>query len=238
MTVDVLVIGAHPDDADLGVGGLLCKLSDAGYRTAILDLTEGELSSRGTVAERREEAKEAAARLGVGIRRNARIPDGGVVNETEQRLALIHLLRELRPTILIAPQRPDRHPDHEAAHDLVRDAHFFSGVHGIDTGQPPHRARALYGYRAYLDTDDQPSHVVDVSDVFDRKLDALRAFRSQFHNPDYTGPETLIASPRFWDDITTRASYWGHRIGVRYGEPLYGTMPVAMHLPPELEERL
>ncbi len=236
MNVDVLAIGAHPDDVDLGVGGLLCKLSDAGKRTAILDLSEGELGSRGTVAERNEEAGEAARLLGVSTRRNAQLPDGGLSNNTEQRLAIIRVIRELRPTVVFGPMRPDRHPDHEAAHDLIKDAHFFSGVHGLDTGQAPHRAQALYGYSAYQDGDCTPTHVVDISGVFERKIEALRAFRSQFHNPDYDGPETHVASPQFWEAITTRAAYWGNKIGVRYGEALYGTLPIAMDLPPELEE--
>lgn len=236
MTVDVLAIGAHPDDADLGVGGLLCKLANAGRRTAILDLTEGELGSRGTVAERHQEAGEAARQLGVAVRRNAQLPDGGLCDNEEQRLAVIRAIRELRPKVLLAPLRPDRHPDHEAAHDLVRSAHFFAGVHGIDTGHTPHRADAVYAYRAYMEGDQLPTHVVDISNEFDQKRAGLRAFRSQFHNPDYQGPDTLIASEQFWEAIETRAAFWGHKIGVRYGEPLYGTLPIAMHLPPELED--
>lgn len=236
MSVDLLVIGPHPDDADLGAGGLLCKLADAGRKTAILDLTEGELGSRGTVRERREEAQESARRLNVTIRKNACLPDGGLANTLEQRLIVVRHIRALCPRVIIGPRRPDRHPDHEGAHDLVQAAHFFSGVHGVDTGQPPHRAQALYGYHPYDDRDGLPTHVVDISEVFERKLEALAAFRSQFYNPDYDAPQTLVASSAFWDAIRTRAAYWGNRIGVRYGEPLYGTLPIAMHLPPELEE--
>lgn len=236
MSVDVLVVGAHPDDADLGLGGLLCKLSQAGKTTAILDLTEGELSSRGTVAERQVEAAESARILGLSSRLNAQLPDGGIANTPEQRRVVVEYIRQLRPRILIGPRRPDRHPDHEAAHDLVKDAHFFSGVHGLKTDSPAWRAHALYGYTAYFEGADTPTHVVDISTVFEQKLEALRAFRSQFHNVDYDGPETLVASSQFWDAITARAAYWGNTIGVRYGEPLYGTLPLAMNLPPELEE--
>lgn len=236
MTVDVLAIGAHPDDADLGVGGLLCKLAQAGKRTVILDLTLGELGSRGTADERRDEAKESARLLGVARRVNAKLPDGHIANTPEQRLTLVRIIRDIRPAILLAPMAPDRHPDHAAAHDLVRDANFHAGVHGIDTGQTPHRARAVYGYHAYHESNQLPTHVVDVSGVFEQKLAALRSFRSQLYNPDYEGPETLVASKAFWEQITVRAAYWGSRIGVSHGEPLYGTMPVAMNLPPELEE--
>ncbi len=237
MRFDVLAIGAHPDDADLGVGGLLCKLAKAGKRTAILDLSEGELGSRGTVAERREEASASTTILGVTTRFNAQLPDGGITNSMEQRLALVRILRETRPTIVLGPMEPDRHPDHEGAHKLVKDACFFSGVHGIDTGQVPHRPTTVYGYYAYQEGEKLPSHVVDISTVFERKMDALRSFRSQFYNPDYEGAATHVASQQFWDSIETRAAYWGNRIGVRYGEPLYGTLPVAMDLPPELEEQ-
>lgn len=236
MSIDVLVVGAHPDDADLGLGGLLCKLSQAGKSTAILDLTEGELSSRGTVAERQVEAAESARILGLSSRLNAQLPDGGIANTLEQRRIVVEFIRQLRPRVLIAPRRPDRHPDHEAAHDLVKDAHFFSGVHGLKTESPAWRAPSLYGYTAYFEGAAPPTHVVDISTVFEQKLEALRAFRSQFHNVDYDGPETLVASSQFWDAITTRAAYWGNTIGVRYGEPLYGTLPLAMNLPPELEE--
>ncbi len=236
MSVDVLAIGAHPDDADLGVGGFLCTLADAGKTTAILDLTQGELGSRGTVAEREVEAAESARLLGLTARINARLPDGGIANTPEQRRVVVEIIRQLRPRIVIGPLRPDRHPDHEAAHDLVKDAHFFSGVHGLKTESPAYRAQSLYGYTAYFEGANTPTHVVDISAVFDRKLEALRAFKSQLHNVDYNGPETLVASSQFWDAITTRAAYWGNTIGVRYGEPLYGTLPLAMNLPPELEE--
>jgi len=237
LSIDVLAIGAHPDDADLGVGGLLCKLALAGKQAVLLDLTKGELGSRGTVEERRVEAAESAKILGIMERRNAGLPDGGIANTPEQRLVLIRILRELKPALLLAPMAPDRHPDHTEAHALVRDANFFAGVHGVDTGQAPHRAATIYYYRAYEGTGESPSHVVDISAVFEQKLAALRAFRSQFYNPEYSGPETMIASSAFWEAIRTRAEYWGNRIGVRYGEPLYGTLPVAMDLPPELERR-
>jgi N-acetylglucosamine malate deacetylase 1 len=236
LSVDVLAIGAHPDDADLGVGGFLRKLADAGKTTAILDLTEGELGSRGTVEERYVEAAEAAECLGVSTRKNAQLPDGSLQNTAEQRLAIVQMIRQLKPRVILGPMKPDRHPDHEAACDLVRDAHFLSGVHGLDTGQAAHRAQGLYGYYAYQEGELVPPLVIDISEAFERKLKALRAFRSQFHNTEYEGPETHVASRAFWDAISTRAAYWGNQIGVRYGEPLYGKMPIAMSLPPELEE--
>jgi bacillithiol biosynthesis deacetylase BshB1 len=225
MTVDVLAVGAHPDDADLGVGGTLLVLAARGLRTAILDLTRGELSSRGTVDERTTEAAEAARHLGLADRRQAGLPDGGIENCRTQRDPVIRVLRELRPQVLLAPMAPDRHPDHAAAHALVRDANYFAGVGGLVTGEKPFRAPQVYFYHPYQGAAEDPTFVVDISDHFEQKRTALRAFTSQFHNPTYQGPETWIASEAFWESIETRARYWGGRIGVRYGEPLHAEGP-------------
>ena len=230
MSIDVLAVGAHPDDADLGVGGTLLKLAAQGLRTGILDLCRGELSSRGTVAERTAEASEAGRMLGVAEREQAGLPDGGIENTPVQREAVIRVIRAQQPKILLAPMSPDRHPDHVAAHALVRDANFFSGVAGVETGQAPWRASHVFHYNAYYEAPETPAFVVDISAHFEAKLAALRAFASQFHNANYDGPETWVSSEAFWDSITTRALYWGGRIGARYGEPLYGEGPVRIDL--------
>ena len=133
MSIDVLAIGAHPDDADLGVGGLLCKLGRAGKSAVVLDLTKGELGSRGTVAVRKAEASESVRLLGILGRRNAGLPDGGIENTPDQRLVLIRILRELKPALLLAPMAPDRHPDHSRAAKLSADACFYSGLEKIET---------------------------------------------------------------------------------------------------------
>lgn len=237
MSVDVLAIGAHPDDADLGVGGALLLLAAQGFSTAILDLTRGEAASRGTVTERMRDADKAARVLQVRERYNAELPDGALANSHEQRLKVIPFIRELRPLILLNHHVEDRHPDHRAAHDLVRDANFFAGVTSIDTedGEEPYRVPHIYEYNPYSDGADRPAFVMNISDFFERKLKALKSYRSQLYSPGYAGPQTYVSSPEFWDMITTRAAYWGHRAGVAYGEPMYADAPFAMDFLPGLE---
>lgn len=233
--VDVLAVGAHPDDVELGIGGILHKLASHGYSVAILDLTRGEMSSRGTVEERAAEAAEAARILGVARRENAGLPDSGVANTQEYQRRVIPYVRAFRPRMLMATMARDRHPDHHRAHELVRDAAYFAGLARIDTGQAPYRPSVVYYYHPYYE-DSQPTLVVDISDHFEAKMASLRAHASQFHNPDYSGVQTFISSASFWESIQTRAAYWGSRIRAKYGEPLYtdGTMGVAF--PPGLEK--
>lgn len=232
MTLDVLAIGAHPDDADLGVGGTLHKLADAGYACGILDLTQGELATRGTPEIRAAEAAEAARRLGLARREQAALPDGGLADTLEQRAVVAHWIRVLRPRLILAPMAPDRHPDHEAAHHLARSAHFFSGVAGLDTGAAPHRADRILYYHAYHEADLAPAVVVDIGGHFEAKRHALAAYASQFHQPDAAGPQTHVSSRAFWDNIETRARHWGARIGASHGEPLHHEGPLPLDLPP------
>ena len=235
--VDVLAIGAHPDDAELGVGGLVAKWVRAGATVAILDLTRGEMSTRGSLEERADEAAEAARILGVAHRGNAGLPDGAIANSTVQQHALVPWLRRYRPKVILSHAAMDRHPDHRRAHDLVRDANFFAGLARIGAAGEPYRAPHLYFFAPYHDGPDEPRLVVDVSATFDTKLAALRAYRSQFHNPTFDGLETFVSSEAFWESISVRARYWGQRIGVEYGEPLLVDGPLGMTLPPGLEPR-
>jgi len=235
MSVDVLAVGAHPDDVELGVGGLIHKLISTGHTVGILDLTRGEMSTRGSPEERLTESENAARILGVTQRENARLPDGALANTHDQRRSVIPFIRRFRPTLLIIPMDTDRHPDHCAAHDLMRAAAFFSGLARIETGQEPYRPARVYGYHPYDDSSAPPALLVDISDHFEAKLAALRAYASQFHNPQYPGKQTHVASPEFWESIRTRAAYWGGRVGVAYGEPLFADGPVRVPLPPGLE---
>ncbi len=234
MRVEVLAVGPHPDDVEVGLGGLMAKLAAEGHATGILDLTRGELGTRGTPQQRHEEASSSAKILGASIRTCADLPDGGVCNGAEQRRAVIRQLRELRPRVLLAPLDQDRHPDHDAAFALVRDAAYLAGLTRIDTGQEPHRPEHLYFYRVYGDPT-PPDMLIDISSSFDTKVAALKAFASQFHNPAFEGPETYVASEAFWRGIETRAAYWGGRIGVRYAEGLHATGPIAVATVPGLE---
>jgi N-acetylglucosamine malate deacetylase 1 len=233
---DILAVGAHPDDVEIGIGGILHKLSAAGYRVAILDLTRGEMGTRGTVEERAEEAAEAARILGAVARENAELPDGALANNTDQQRVIIPFIRKYRPQLLISPMTPDRHPDHIAAHGLVRDANFYAGLQRIETGQERYRIPKVLFYTPYYDFEISPHFVVDITGHLEAKLDALRAFKSQFHNPDHKGPATLISSKEFWNTITARAVYWGSRAGVIHAEPLYAQGLAALDLPPGLEK--
>ncbi len=227
MSMDVLAVGAHPDDLEIGVGGLLHQLTRRGLHIAMLDLTRGEMGTRGTPELRAREADAAARLLGVSIRENAGLPDGAVANTTEQQRAVIPFIRKHRPRLILAPMSPDRHPDHAAAHHLVYDANYFSGLARIDTGQEPYRCSAIWYYHPYTESA-IPLFVVDISEDYEAKVAALRAHASQFFNPDFDGPPTYISSKVFWDSIHTRAAYWGSRIGARYGEALYADAPVRM----------
>ncbi len=235
--VDVLAVGAHPDDVELGIGGILHKLAGLGYRLAILDLTRGETSTRGSVEERAEEAARAARVLGVASRHNAGLPDGALANTHDQQSRVIPFIRMLRPRLLFIPMCDDRHPDHRAAYHLVRDAAYFAGLVRIETGHEPFRPGRVYFYHPYYEDRAAPAMAVDISADFEAKLEALRAHASQFHNPGYPGRPTQISSEAFWENIRTRARYWGSRIGADYAEPIYAEGPVGVALPPGLEAR-
>lgn len=231
MSTTVLVLGAHPDDADLGIGGIIAKLAGRGDKICMADLTAGEMGSRGTLEERQQEAQEAAQRLGAQSRDCLGLPDSQLANVPEQRLRVLACIRRVRPTYIFAPMTPDRHPDHCAAHELARDANFMAGLHKIQTDAPPHRAGRLFYYHPYHSTQSAPTLVVDISAVYEQKIHALKAFTSQFHNPGYQGAVTYIASQAFWEDIEIRARFWGQRIGVEYGEPLYTDLPLGVDVP-------
>lgn len=230
---DVLAVGAHPDDVEVGIGGIVAKLVKQGRRVAILDLTQGELATRGSIEERHAEAQTASAVLGVSFRANAQLPDGNLVNLNPMRAKVAYRIREIRPHAILCPMHSDRHPDHDAAHYLVRDANYFAGLNKIDIGLEPYRAAHVFYYRVYGETT-PPSAIVDVSDTFELKLAALRAYKSQLFNPQYEGAATFVSSESFWNSIRTRAEYWGGRIGVAYGEPIYSDAPIGLTTLPGL----
>ncbi|NLN92248.1 MAG: bacillithiol biosynthesis deacetylase BshB1 [Candidatus Hydrogenedens sp.] len=233
-TADILAIGAHPDDVELGIGGLIARLSAEGKRVAILDLTRGEMSSRGTPEERQLEAEEAAKILGLTARVNAGLPDGVLSNTPEQRKVIIPYIRQFRPKVVLTLMTPDRHPDHAATYHLAKEACFLSGLRRIETGHEPYRPETLFFFHPYLDMAPEPFAIMDISDYFSVKLESIAAHRSQFHNPDYKGASTYISSPEFWESIEHRARFWGRRIGVTYGEPLHADGPVALDSLPGL----
>jgi N-acetylglucosamine malate deacetylase 1 len=224
MKLDVLAIGAHPDDVELGCSGTLIKLKKQGKRIGILDLTEGELGTRGTPETREREAAAAARIIGTDARMNLRFPDGNIVNTPESRLRIIEVIREYRPDILLFPHWFERHPDHEHAHALCREAWFFAGLEKIPSSidgkhQEPFRPRSYYHYmQTYEFT---PSFVIDISGEYEQRTQSVLAFASQFHNPLSRERETFLSSPEFLKMLDTRFAYYGDRIGVTYGEPFY-----------------
>lgn len=229
MPLDILAIAAHPDDAELGCGGSLLLAAQKGQSVAIVDLTAGEMSSRGTVASRQAEAKNAAHILGITERRNLGLPDSKIGKDSDQSLsALIQLIRETRPRIVLAPYWEDRHPDHEATGRLVKEACFFAGVAKIGVGEPYRPSRLFFYMLSYPFN---PAFVLDISDVWERKMEAIKAYQSQFASSE-NGMRTAISEPGFLKLMEARAIWFGSMIGAAYGEPYYMPGPVpAVELP-------
>ena len=221
--LDVLALAAHPDDVELSVGGTMCLLSAQGYRTGVVDLTRGELGTRGTPEGRLDEAAAAAAVLGLAFRRNLGLPDGEIRNTKDAQRLVVRAVRATRPHIVLINAPEDRHPDHGDAARLGADALFASGLARVETvgddglPQAPWRPHHVLHYMNTLEF--EPTFVVDVSSVWDRRLAALRAFASQFDASD-GGPETFISTPAFLQFVEARARTYGYRIGATYGEPL------------------
>lgn len=228
MKLDVLAIGAHPDDLELGCGGTLALLARAGRKVGILHLTRGEMGTRGTPEERRDEAERAAAALGAAEIGFLDCGDGGLRTGAAEEDALIRKLRHWRPDLVLGPAPSDRHPDHARAHELVHAACFYAGLRSRSPQDgPPHRPAAVFSYMQHdLFT---PSFIVDVSAAWEAKLEALRAHQSQFHQPGEEGkPVTKIATPEFWQAVEGRARHFGLLIGAALGEPFWSRLPLAV----------
>ena len=224
MKLDVLAIGAHPDDVELTCGGTIIKLVKQGRSVGILDLTQGELGTRGDSRTRGRESANAASVMGVALRENLKLPDGNIEPTMEHRLKLVHVIRRLKPDVLLFPYHVDRHPDHERSHVLCREAWFSAGLQKVKTSvrgksQDPFRPRAYYHYMQWFEF--VPSFIVDVTEEFDQRMETMRAYRSQFHDPASREPGTILSTPEFLEMVRTRLEYYGDRIGRKYGEPFY-----------------
>ena len=220
--LDVLAIFAHRDDAELTCGGTLIKLAAQGRRTGVLDLTEGEMGSRGSAALRAEEAERAAAILGLSVRENLELPDAGIVNTPETRRLLTRVIRRLRPAIVIAPAQDGRHPDHRAASELIRDACFISGLAKVEPDLPKHRPRKVIHCITYREDHQRPTFVVDISAEFERKLEAIRCYGSQFDSVTQAGEVYPNGDP-LYEIVRHQAAHYGSLIRTRYGEPFFTT---------------
>jgi N-acetylglucosamine malate deacetylase 1 len=225
--IDLLAIAPHRDDAELTCGGTLLLAQTQGYRTAIVDLTEGEMGTRGSAALRAAEAEAAAQVLGLSARETLSLPDAGITNTPSTRLALAKVLRRLRPQMVIAPARQGRHPDHRVAAELVRDACFIAGLTKADPGSPPHRPRKVLHTITYREDYEKPTFVVDISDVFETKLAAIRCYASQFDDAIQAGEVYPNGEP-LYDVIRHQAAHYGTLIRARYGEPFWTSETVAV----------
>lgn len=235
--LDVLALAAHPDDVELCAGGTVCRMTRQGYAVGIVDFTRGELGSRGTPEQRMEEAAEAAAVLGLTARENLGLPDGDIAQTKENRAKVIRVIRRYRPHLLLVNAPECRHPDHCAAAKLATDAAFYAGLRKVvtreDDGseQEPWRPHHILHYMQAVPF--TPTFVVDVTETWEQRIEALLAFRSQFFNPDYVPekdePETYVSNPDFFRWIEARARTYGYRVGATYGEPfLYRGGPVGV----------
>jgi len=217
MKLDILVMAAHPDDAELSCSGTILKHIAAGKKVGIVDFTRGELGTRGTPEIRLQESADATKILGLHTRENLGIRDGFFRNDEETQLKLIEVIRKYQPDIVLANALEDRHPDHGKGAQLAIDACFLSGLRQIKTGDlPAWRPTQVYHYiqDRYL----EPNFVIDISSHWDQKEAAIRAFKSQFFDPNSMEPASYISSPDFLLFIQARSMEMGHKIGVKYGE--------------------
>ncbi|MGA9293493.1 MAG: bacillithiol biosynthesis deacetylase BshB1 [Ignavibacteriaceae bacterium] len=224
MNLDVLVFAAHPDDAELSMGGTIAKLASQNFKIGLIDFTRGELGTRGSADIRQKEAFQAALTLKIAVRENLNIPDGNIEKNQQNLVKVIMAIRKYRPKIIFAPYFNDRHPDHIDVSMLVKQAMFSTGLIKIKTfdkevAQPAFRPNKLFYYMQTYTFD--PTFIVDVSSCFEIKMKAVNSYSSQFFNPKSPEPETFISKPGFIQYIESRAQFYGFQIGKKYGEPFY-----------------
>lgn len=221
MKLDILVFAAHPDDAELSCAGTIATHIAAGYTCGIVDLTKGEMGTRGNPELRMLEAEKSSQILGLHVRENLCFADVNFQNDLDHQLEVVKMIRKYRPEIVLANAVRDRHPDHGKAAQLLQHAFFKAGLAKIRTDldglqQEAYRPKRLYHYiqSDYI----EPTFIVDISNQWDKKINSIKAFNSQFYNPENKEPETYISSSLFLDFIEARAKEFGHRIGVKYAE--------------------
>lgn len=227
--LDILAFGAHPDDVELACCGTLMKMVEMGKRVGVVDLTRGELGTRGTVETRAAETAEATRIMGIKVRENLGLSDGYLENDQMHRREIIRVLRRFKPDVVIANAPRDRHPDHGKASDLVRDSAFLSGLNKVETFMDERQQVAWRPKRVIYYIQDKwlrPSFIVDVTNQWERKLEAIRAYKTQFFNPDSKEPETYISTVTFMEFLEARAREMGHFIGAKYGEGFITRVPL------------
>jgi N-acetylglucosamine malate deacetylase 1 len=222
MKLDILVLASHPDDAEISCAGTIARHVALGHKVGIVDLTRGELGTRGTVELRAKEAAASSKILGVAVRENLGLKDGFFQNDPTHQLSVIRAVRKFQPTIVLANAIYDRHVDHGKGASLAYDGCFLSGLIRIETvddegnKQAPWRPRAVYHFIQSLYI--EPDFIVDISEYWDKKVEAISAFKSQFFDPESREAETYISNPGFIKMLEARAIDWGYAIGTKYGE--------------------
>ncbi len=221
MKIDILAFGAHPDDVELGCGGTIAKMVSEGKKVGIIDLTRGELGTRGTIETRKEESDNASAILGISLRENLKFRDGFLVNSEEYQLEIVKKIRQYQPEIVFCNALADRHPDHSKASKLVCDACFLAGLPKVVTdlngeNQLAWRPKHVFQYIQwdYI----EPNFVVDITGFFDAKMESCLAYKTQFYDPESKEPLTPIATKNFMNSIQYRAEDFGRLSGVEYAE--------------------
>ena len=219
--IDILAIGAHPDDIELGCGGTILNEIHKGKKVGLIDLTAGELGTRGSVEKRKQESNKASKILGVDFRLNLAMKDGFIKNDENSQIQIIRFIRKYQPDVIICNAPDDRHVDHAEASKLVVSSSFLSGLVKINTkldnnNQKPWRPNNVYHYIQWKNL--EPTFVVDISQHIEKKMEAVLSYDSQFYNPKSEEPDTLISSEKFLDSITARSADFGRLIGVEHAE--------------------
>ncbi|MGC8594899.1 MAG: bacillithiol biosynthesis deacetylase BshB1 [Candidatus Kryptoniota bacterium] len=227
MKLFALAFGAHPDDVEMSCGGTLAMLARNGHKFGIVDLTRGEMGTRGNATIRAKEAEEAARILGAEIRVNLRIPDSGIELNRTNMIKVVEVIRQFKPDVVFVPYKEERHPDHVHTHQLVSEAVFYSGLRKLRTGKlDAFRPRITLYYmqhRPFL-----PTVYVDISEFYNTKMAAIKAHKSQFYNPGSKDPETVLSTPEFLEYLIGRMKYFGQLAGVRYAEPFWTVQPLTL----------
>jgi N-acetylglucosamine malate deacetylase 1 len=219
--LDLLAIMAHPDDAELLCGGALIRSADRGERTGVVDLTRGEAGSKGTSRSRQDEAEEAAAVLGLAVRRNAGLKDSGIRNDEDSRARVVALIRAFRPRVVVTHWKEGRHPDHREAARLVYDACFLAGLAKYQAAGAPHRPHKVVHALAYREDAPKPTFVVDITPQMDRKLQAIACYPTQFQGVSGMGEVFPGGERPLEEQIRAACARWGSLIRVAYGEPFW-----------------
>jgi len=226
MKLDALIFAAHPDDAELSMSGTIVKLTNSGLKVGVVDLCRGEMGSRGTMETRKSEWEKASQIMNLSERVNLKLPDGGLRPNPEFVKKVVEQIRRFQPKIVFAPHWHDRHPDHIGTSKIVKEAYFLAGNYKYNSEwdnhkQEPYRPKKMFYFM--LTYDFEPTFIIDISSTYDKRIEAIKAYGTQFYNPENKSddPQTFISKPDFTDYLEARSRVYGFRIGKKFGEPFY-----------------